>query len=216
MSPRALLPAAALAGLLLIAPARAQDEACARGLGRGWPPATENYGTAAERLFAAGAAPALSLTRLPPRGTESALLLIPGEGAGDWTVRRSEADERIDAWNGGRRELRVGQQPDVAQAPIPAALAQRVVAQWRRALAGLVPQDRAAQYHDGETLLFVVGGERVAGPAPRCGAGALLLRQAELMNEAADEEDEDDRAELWRDLAESLDELERTLAGAAG
>jgi hypothetical protein len=223
VTPRALgLVAAVLAAQLVAAPiARAQD-ACKVDLGRGWPPATENYGTAVEQLFFAGAKPVLSLTRLPARSVESGVQLFAGEGEGDWRLRFTEADERVEVWSGGKRELRVGQQPDVVEVPMPAALARRVVADWQRALGTQVPGDRAAAFHEGEVLLFVVNDAasdgqplRVSGPQPGCGPVAELMDQVGLMIEATDDSDEK-RFKRWRELEESLDQLEQTLAGATG
>lgn len=200
---------------LVVMPAHADDEVCRIDLGRGWPPATENHGSAAETLFAGGLTPTLSLTRLPARSAESGLQLIAGEGEGDWTLRYVEADERIQVWTGGRRELRVQQQPDVASVPMPAALARRVVTDWQRVLDGQVPKDRAAEFHDGEVLLFVVDGVRVSGLQPACGPIVQMMEQATLMIEATDDGDEK-RIKRWRKLEESLDQLEQSLAGATG
>ena len=225
MTQRALgVALAAFAALATTSVAHAAD-ACAVDLGRGWPPATENYGTAVEQLFFGGAKPVLSLTRLPARSVESGVQLIAGEGEGDWRLRFTEADERVEVWSSGKRELRVGQQPDVVEVPMPAALARRVVTDWQRALSTQVPADRAAQFHEGEVLLFVVGesatGEplRVSGLQPACGPTAELMEQLGLLIEATDDSDEK-RFKRWRKLEESLDELEsqleQTLAGATG
>ncbi len=211
--------ACAIAGLLIgltVAPlARADDEACRVDLGRGWPPATENYGSAVERLFAADTAPVLSFTRLPARSIESGLQLLAGEGEGDWTLRYTVADERVEVWTSGRRELRVGQQPEVVAVPMPAALARRLVIDWQRALSRQVPAERVAEFHEGEVLLFVVDGLRVSGLQPACGPSAQLMEQVGLLIEATDTSDEK-RAKRWRKLEESLDQLEQSLAGATG
>lgn len=220
MSVRAwCLLASVLAVHAVVVPsARADEEeveACRIELGRGWPPATENYGSAVETLFTGGHTPALSLTRLPARSAESALQLIAGEGEGDWTLRYVEADERVQVWTGGRRELRIDQQPDVAAVPMPAALARRVVAHWRRVMDAQVPKDRVAEFHDDEVLLFLVDGVRVSGLQPECGPIAQMMEQVALMIEATDDGDEK-RIKRWRELAESLDQLEQSLAGATG
>ncbi|GAA5082598.1 hypothetical protein [Lysobacter panacisoli] len=223
MTGRALgLAAAVLAAQLVAAPAaRADDAACKIDLGRGWPPATENYGSAVETLLFSGVRPALSLTRLPARSAESGLQLIAGEGEGDWTLRYTEADERVDVWVGGRRELRVAQQPSVVEVPMPASLARRVVADWQRALESQVPADRTAEFHDGEVLLFVVNDAasgqslRISGLQPGCGPATGLMEQVGLMIEATDDSDEK-RFKRWRKLEESLDQLEQSLAGATG
>jgi len=210
----------AFAALAATSAVHAQD-ACALDLGRGWPPATENYGSAVEQLFFAGGKPVLSLTRLPTRSVESGVQLYAGEGEGDWRLRFTEADERVEVWTSGKRELRVGQQPEIVEVPMPAALARRVVADWQRALSTQVPADRTAQFHEGEVLLFVVGetatGEplRVSGVQPGCGPAAELMEQVGLMIEATDDSDEK-RFKRWRKLEESLDELEQSLTGATG
>lgn len=202
----------------MVPSARADDdevEVCRIDLGRGWPPATENYGSAVETLFTGGLKPTLSLTRLPARSAESALQLIAGEGEGDWMLRYVEADERIQVWTGGRKELRTDQQPDVAAVPMPAALARRVVGQWRRVMDAQVPKDRVAEFHDDEVLLFVVDGARVSGLQPACGPIAQMMEQVAVMIEATDDGDER-RIKRWRELGESLDQLEQSLAGATG
>jgi hypothetical protein len=210
---------AALAVQAVVVPsARADDdevEVCRIDLGRGWPPATETYGSAVETLFTGDLTPKLSLTRLPARSGESALQLIAGEGEGDWTLRYVEADERIQVWTGGRRELRTNQQPEVAAVPMPAALARRVVADWQRVMDAQVPKDRAAEFHDDEVLLFVIGDARVSGLQPACGPIAQMMEQVALMIEATDDGDEK-RIKRWRELGESLDQLEQSLAGATG
>ncbi|HEY0505408.1 MAG TPA: hypothetical protein VGD42_18140 [Lysobacter sp.] len=222
MTRRALgLAAAVLAAQLVAAPIARADEACKVDLGRGWPPATENYGTAVEQLFFAGGKPVLSLTRLPARGVENGVQLFAGEGEGDWRLRFTEADERVAVWSGGKREMRVGQQPDVVEVPMPAALARRVLADWTRALNTQVPADRNADFHEGEVLLFVVddaaAGQalRVSGLQPGCGPIAEMMEQVGLMIEATDDSDEK-RFKRWHELEESLDQLEQTLAGATG
>ncbi|UHQ23946.1 hypothetical protein LVB77_04305 [Lysobacter sp. 5GHs7-4] len=204
----------AVAALLLAAPvAHAADE-CKPELGRGWPPATENHGNAVEGLFAAGAKPSLSLTTLPRYSPESGLLLVPGDGDGDWRLRYAEADDRVAAWSGGALRMRIDQEPEVADVPMPAALAKRLVADWRRALTATVPEDRPAGFHDADTLLFMVDGMRVSGLLPECGAGELLMQQSELLIKATDDGDER-RARRWNELTAQLDELEKWLAGNA-
>ncbi|SFL18055.1 hypothetical protein [Lysobacter sp. cf310] len=203
-----------ITALLLAAPLAYAADECKPELGRGWPPATENHGSAVERLFAAGATPTLSLTTLPRYSTESGLLLIPGEGDADWRLRYAEADDRVASWSGGTLRMRVDQEPEVAEVPMPAALAKRMVADWRRALRATVPEDRAASFHDEDTLLFMVDGMRVSGLLPECGAGELLMRQSELLIKATDDGNER-RARRWTELSAQLDELDQWLAGNA-
>ncbi len=193
--------------------ARAADD-CAIALGRGWPPATENHGAAVERLLDGGLTPALRLTRLPAFATESGVLLIPGEGEGDWTLRVAEADDRVSRWSGGRLELRVDQTPDAEEVPMPAPLARRLVDAWQRTFTALVPADRPAAFHEGPSS-FAVGDLRVSGLEPECGPGQLVMAQVELLVEASEDGDER-RARRWAELAASIDELEQTLAGLAG
>lgn len=212
---RALLLAVALA----VAPlAHAADE-CTLQLGHGWPPATENHGSAVEQLLVDGASPALSLTWLPRRGVERALMLLRPADGGDWTLRHAEAPERIADWDtsggGLQRILRIDQQPEVLEVPMPAALAARVLDSWQRTLQAGVPAGRAAAFHNDELLLFVIDGQRVSGLEPRCGPGEMLVEQAKDLIKIADEKDADDRVERWEDLQHSLDELDEELAAAA-
>ena len=209
---RALLLALALSSASL---AHA-DDGCTLQLGHGWPPATENHGSAAEQVLIGDASPALSLTWLPKRGAEQSLMLLRPADGGDWTLRHAEAPERIDSWDTGgsglKRILRIDQEPELREVPMPAMLATRVFDGWQRALQAGVPADRVAEFHDDELLLFVIDGERVSGLEPGCGAGEVLMEQAEQLIEAADEEDADDRLDHWDDLDRSLDELHDALA----
>jgi len=201
--------------LSLAAPLAQAADGCAFALGRGWPPATENHGSAVEQLLAAKAAPRLSLTYLPQRGVESGLMLIAGEG--DWTVRHAVPNERVQSWsssrNGGALQLRVEQEVDKEEAPIPQELAARVVGAWKRALTTMAPQDKPAEFHDKDQLLFLVDGVRVSGLRPDCGVGETLMEQAGLMTEAANESISK-RERRWRALSESLDQLDAQLAQA--
>lgn len=211
-----------LAGLglvaVLAAPFAHAASDCQYALGRGWPPATENHGSAVEQLLAAKAEPRLSLTYLPTRATESGLLLIPGVDAADWTLRHATPNERVAVWSSGRAsgslQFRVDQQVDNEEAPIPAALATRVVAGWKRALETMAPADKPAEFQDKDQLLFVVDGLRVSGARPDCGVGELLMEQASLLTEASNES-ASKRERRWRALGESLDQLERQLGETA-
>ena len=208
---RALLLALALSA----APLAHADE-CVLQLGHGWPPATENHGNAVETLLVGASQPALQLTWLPLRGAESALMLVAAADGGAWTLRHARPPERVDhletSANGIRRVLLTEQQPEVLQVAIPAVLATRLVESWKRTLQAGVPADRGAQFHDDEVLSFVVDGARFSGLAPDCGAGELMLEQAEALVDAADEGDPDDFQERWDDLWKSLDELDEELA----
>lgn len=107
------------------------------------------------------------------------------------------------------------QEPDQYQVSIPAALAQRLVRSWQAALDAAVPADRKAAVLDGEVLSFQVGGQRFSGPRPECGTGKLMMKQVALLIEASDTKEKKlDRR--WKDLDESLDELQQLLAGTAG
>lgn len=196
---------------LLLAPAVQAEDTCKLALGRGWPPATENYGSTVERLFAVGSQPAWSFTLLPKTGAESGVLLIPAVEDRDWTLRRAVADERVHYWSASKLELRTNQEPELNDAPIPAAVATRFVREWRRALSIAAPQGSAAPFSEKDTWLFVAGDLRVSGLAPSCELGELMRDQIDLLIEASDEGDEK-RQKRWRQLGESLDRMNKVLA----
>lgn len=215
------IAAAALALALLAPAARAGDDACRLQLGRGWPAATQNYGTAVERLFAGDAEPALRFTLLPRTGAEHGLLLIPAADGGDWTLRYAEAAERVNVWSDGRLELRTAQPPDVQEATIPAAIASRLVEEWQHALAAAAPAGSTAPYSEDDTWLFLVGSPagaqpalRVSGLEPACELGGLLRRQVALLTEASGE-GEAKREKRWRQLGELLDRMRVAVDGPA-
>lgn len=207
-----------LAFALAVAPLAHADDECRLQLGHGWPPATENHGSAVEQLLANGDNPVLSLTWLPKRGVERSLMLLRPADDGDWTLRYAEPPKRIGDWDTGsgglKRVLRIEQAPELLEVPMPATLAARVLDSWQRTLQAGVPGDRAATFHDDELLLFVIDGQRIGGLEPDCGPGELMMEQAGELIETADEEDADDRLERWEDLQRSLDELEGELAAA--
>ena len=198
--------ALALAALLLLAPAVQAQDACRVALGRGWPPATETYGTTVEQLFAVGAQPALSFTLLPRNGAESGLVLIASQNGGDWNLRRAVASERVHYWGATQLELRTGQTPDIQEVPMPAAIATRLVAEWQHALATAAPEGSTAPFSEDDAWLFVAGDLRVSGLRPECELGELLRDQIDLLVEASDE-GEEKREKRWRQLGESLDRL---------
>ena len=209
-----------LAGLLMALPmAQAGARECASDLGHGWPPAVGNYGQAVESLFDGTVQPALSLVSLPRSGVETGVALLPAPQDQAWTLRYSRADKRVYTWNSGARqggvELRVDQEPDQYQVSIPALLAQRLLHSWQAALAAQVPGDRKAPVLEGDVLSFTVDGQRYSGTRPACGAGRLMMKQVALLIEASDTKEKKlDRR--WKDLDESLDELQQLLAGTAG
>jgi len=208
-----------LAGLLMALPmAQAGARECASDPGHGWPPAVGNYGQAVETLFDGKAQPALSLVSLPSSGVETGVALLPGPQGQAWTLRYSRADKRVYSWNSGARqggvELRVDQQPDQYQVSIPAPLAQRLLHSWQAALAAQVPAERKAPVLDGDVLSFTVAGQRYSGTRPECGAGRLMMKQVALLIQASDTKEKKlDRR--WKDLDESLDELQQLLGGKA-
>ncbi|PPU03155.1 hypothetical protein [Xanthomonas arboricola] len=214
---RAALLTIAVLGVLPWTAAVARE--CDSTLGRGWPPAVGNYGTAVATLLDGGSKPALSLLTLPTRGVESAVSLVPGKDGADWTLRHSRADERVYSWvsqtDRGSVQFRTEQTPETAEVPIPAALAKRLVSNWTTTLTRLAPNGRTAPVSEGEVLSFQVDGVRYSGTRPSCGAGELLLQQAALLIEAS-EGREKKRDKRWTQIESSLDELQQTLAGTAG
>jgi hypothetical protein len=168
----------------------------------------------------------LTLTRLPSRGTESALVLIAAD-EGDWMLRFAEADKRVLDWSGGtdlKREFRTGQTPERTDVPMPAPLARRLVDTWQRVLSSAVPTDRPAAYSDDDTWLFVFGdpvsnaeqAQRISGQMPECGVTEHLAEQVGLLVEATDDR-ESRREKRWRQLEASLDDMDRTMtADVAG
>lgn len=218
-----MIRAALLVAALVFAPlAHADDDSCKLALGRGWPPATENYGSAVERLFAGDQQPAWSFTLLPKMGVESGVLLIANPDGGDWTLRRAVADRRVHYWSATKLELRTEQTPDVDEARIPADVATRFITEWRNALSSVAPEGSAAPFSEGDAWLFVAGDPgsspgqvlRVSGLEPTCELGKLMREQIDLLVEASDEGDEK-RAKRWRQLGESLDRMRDVLGTTA-
>ncbi|QOW24233.1 hypothetical protein [Lysobacter sp. H23M47] len=209
--------ALALAALLAVSPLALAKSECQIDLGQGWPPATRNHGTAVEALFAAGDTPVLSLVRLPPRGKETGVMLVRSANGQTWTVRSAVAAERVDAMTtipgGIERTLKVDKPAKVRESVMPAALAERVVASWGRALSAVVPEDRAAAFQENELLVFAVNDRRVSGTEPSCGPSRLLARQAQVLIDAADSKDKH-LPKRWSALVKLLDQLDTQLATA--
>ena len=145
---RGAVSAALLLATAFAAPlAHADEEACKVGLGRGWPPATENYGTAVEQMIAGPVRAPLSFTLLPAGvSVERGLALLPGATeAADWTLRYVEADKRVRVWVVDHLELRTDQTPDINEVPMPAAVATRLLTEWMHALAAAAPSGTPQQ-----------------------------------------------------------------------
>lgn len=206
-----------LLALLASAPLAQAKSECQVDLGQGWPPATRNHGKAVEGLFAAGGEPALSLVRLPPRGKESGVMLMRSPNGQAWIVRSAVAAERVDAVEsipgGISRTLKVDAPPKLRESRMPAALAERVVDTWARALQVAVPAGRDAAFQENELLVFAVNGQRVSGSEPGCGPSRLLTRQAQVLIEAADSKDKH-LPKRWKALIKLLDELDVQIAAA--
>ncbi len=196
-------------------PWSAMAKECQAQLGRGWPPGTANYGGAVERLFDGQTSPALSLVWLPRSGKETGLALLPGAEGAAWTLRYSQADERVYRWSGNALELKTEQTPQQATAPIPAALAQRLLKVWGDSLRQVAPEGTAATFHEGDVLSAVVDGMRFSGPVSECGPLEQILEQAGLLIEASDEK-ESKRERRWAEIDASLQTLQQSLAGTGG
>jgi len=196
-------------------PWSATAKECPAQLGRGWPPGTANYGGAVERLFDGQASPALSLVWLPRSGKETGLALLPGAEGAAWTLRYSEADERVHHWGRNALELKTEQAPRQSTVPIPAALAQRLLKVWSDSLRQAAPEAAAATFHEGEVLSAVVDGVRFSGPVSKCGPLEQILTQAGLLIEAS-EEKESKRERRWVEIDASLQTLQLSLAGTGG
>ena len=93
---------------------------------------------------------------------------------------------------------------------MPAAVASRLVADWRRALAVAAPEGSTAPFSENDSWLFVAGDLRVSGLRPECELGEQLREQIDLLIEASDE-GEEKREKRWRQLGESLDRMRATL-----
>ena len=221
MNPRVVAAAAKLPAVLLLVlsaslmPCSAMAKECQAQLGRGWPPGTANYGEAVERLFDGQTSPALSLVWLPRSGKETGLALLPGVEGAAWTLRYSEADERVHHWGRNAVELKTEQTPQQVTAPIPAALAQRLLKVWGDSLRQAAPETAAATFHEGDVLSAVIDGVRFSGPVSECGPLEQILEQAGLLIEASDEK-ESKRERRWAEIDASLQTLQQSLAGTGG
>ena len=203
---------ATLLSAVLMVPWSAAAQECEVKLGRGWPPATANYGTAVEQLFNGQVSPTLSLLWLPSHGKETGLALLKGAEGAPWTLRYSEADERVYRWSGNALTLEVEQTPQQETVPIPAELGQHLLKVWGDALRQVVPEASAARFHDGSVLSAMVEGVRFSGPLPDCGPAEQILKQAKLLIEASAEK-ESKRERRWSELDASLQALQQSLAG---
>ncbi|HEY5970933.1 MAG TPA: hypothetical protein VIT22_03000 [Pseudoxanthomonas sp.] len=212
---RCVACAALLLATVFAAPlAHADEEVCKVGLGRGWPPATENYGTAVEQMVAGSVRAPLSFTLLPAgTSVERGLALIPGATeAADWTLRYVEADQRVRVWVADHLELRTNQVPDVNEVPMPAPVATRLLTEWMHALAVAAPSGTPAPFSEKDTWVFVAGDLRASGLEPGCKLGEQLRDQIDLLVEATDE-GEEKRQKRWRQLGEKLDHMRQTVDG---
>lgn len=207
---------ALLATLLALAatPALAASQ-CAAVVGEGWPPAVANYGDAAAQLLGGVSEEGLSLLLLPARGQESQVQLRREPGSGQWTVVAGLADKRIYSWNSGSSRagvnLRLDQQPEFAQAPLPDALAQRLLSAWAAALSS--PEVAArAPVTDGEVVSFTINGARYSGLRPGCGQLEALLDQAALLVELAHSKDKK-HEKRYADIERALDKMHDRFSG---
>jgi hypothetical protein len=201
---RGLLAAAML--VVTASPALA-DSQCPTVVGQGWPPAVGNYGQAASTLLGGQAEDALSLLVLPARGKESQVLVRQEDGR--WTVSAGVVDERIYNWNNsGSRvglHLQLEQTPEFAQAPLPEALAKRLVGVWAQALS-LPEVAESAPLTEGEVLSFTVNGQRFSGQRAACGQLEALLDQAAMLVELAHSKDKK-YEKRYRDIERALDKM---------
>jgi hypothetical protein len=209
------LPAVFLVLSAALMPWSAMAKECPAQLGRGWPPGTANYGATVERLFDDQVSPALSLIWLPSHGKETGLALLPGAEGAAWTLRYSQADERVHHWSSSALQLKTEQMPQQATAPIPAALAQRLLKVWGDSLRQAAPETVAATFHEGDLLSAVIDGVRFSGPVSECGPLEQILTQAALLIEAS-EEKESKRERRWAEIDASLQTLQQSLADAGG
>ncbi len=214
-APQRALLAVLLAALA--APSLAASQ-CLPVVGPGWPPAVGNYGQAATSLLGGQAEDGLSLLVLPARGAESQVVLRRDGGNGQWMVLAGLADKRIYNWNSGAGRggvsLVLDQEPEFAQAPLPDALAQRLVEIWGKALASPEVAERAP-VTEGEVLSFTVNGERYSGVRPGCGQLEALLEQATLLTELAHSKDKK-YEKRYADIERALDKMHDRFVGDAG
>ncbi|KRG41352.1 hypothetical protein ARC78_11420 [Stenotrophomonas pictorum JCM 9942] len=202
---------------LTTAPVLAASQ-CAAVVGEGWPPAVANYGDAAAQLLGGVTEEGLSLLSLPARGPESQVQLRREPGSGQWVVVAGLADKRIYSWNSGSSRagvnLRLDQQPELAQAPVPDALAQRLLQVWAAALASSEVAPRAP-VTDGEVVSFTLNGARYSGLRPGCGRLEALLDQAALLVELAHSKDKK-HEKRYADIERALDKMHDRFSGDAG
>jgi len=215
VAPRRALLTLVLAAMA--APALAASQ-CLPVVGEGWPPAVGNYGQAASSLLGGQAEDGLSLLVLPARGVESQVLLRRDAASGQWMVLAGLADKRIYSWStsGGRGgvSLQLDQEPEFAQAPLPDALAQRLIEVWATALSSSEVAPRAP-VTESEVLSFTVNGERYSGTRPGCGQLQALLDQTALLTELAHSKDKK-YEKRYADIERALDKMHDRFVGDAG
>lgn len=179
---------AVLAACLLAAAPLVQAQVCQAAMGGGWPAATGNYGDAAVNLLGGSHQAGISWLLLPKRGEESQLMLAPDE-QGQWWVTSAMADQRIhhtsNDYNSFGVQLRLEQEPDIERAPIPAELAQRIVAHWQRVLAQVEMAERAPVMESEDIFSLQLNGQRYSGRQPDCRLLERLLEQRNLLQELA-------------------------------
>ncbi len=212
MSPLRIL----LAGCLLAAAplALAQAPVCRADMGAGWPAATSNYGDATVNLLGGAPAQGLSWLVLPKRGEEHQLTLAP-DAQGQWWVIRGRADQRIHYISNDRNsfgvQLRLDQEPEIDRAPIPAELAQRIVAHWERVLPDVQMAERAPVMGEEDIFSLLINGQRYSGRQPGCSLLSRLLDQRALLEELAGSK-EKRHEKRYEAIGRALDKYDEHLA----
>lgn len=209
---------ALLSGMLLaMVMPLAQARTCNVDMGQGWPAAMGNYGQGAAELLGGVHAQGIALLVLPKRGEETQVVLAPGAD-GQWTVRHARADQRIHYISNDRTtfgvQLRLEQEPEVEAAPIPEALALRLVDRWKGAVAMAALAERAPLMDSEQVLSFAVEGQRYSGRAPTCGPLSRLMDSSALLLELASSK-EKKHERRYEAIARALDKYDERIAGDA-